>query len=149
MLATSTITETTTATATGITSKHPDRHGGGRQRHRLAPARRDFAWQVRDERLELTIGPRGERGCEPVLELLGQQTALGGGLPQALDDVLAICIRCSEGRSSGHANRRLARRGVAHKRSGLMFGAHAAPRDPSASARSRIGSTIAVHPPIG
>ncbi len=46
--------------------------------------------QVGDQGVELAVGAGGERGGQPVLELGGEQPALGGCVSQALGDVLAV-----------------------------------------------------------
>jgi hypothetical protein len=67
----------------------------------LAPAR-GRSGQVGDDRVELPIGPGGEHGLEPLLELLGDQPALRGRLAQPLGNLFAVRIRCPQDRSPCH-----------------------------------------------
>jgi hypothetical protein len=64
----------------------------------LAPADGD-AGEIGHHRVELTVRAGGERGLQALLELFGQQAPLGGRLAKPLGDLLAVGVRCLQGRS--------------------------------------------------
>ena len=46
--------------------------------------------------VEIPVGPRAQRGVQALLELVGIEPALDGGLPQTLGHRVAVGVRCPE-----------------------------------------------------
>jgi hypothetical protein len=69
--------------------------GGWTQAHRDggSPAIRvPLPWEVREKRAEFSVGPRGERRLEAMLELLGVEPAFDRGITQSFSHVFPVCV---------------------------------------------------------
>ena len=92
-----------TRTAPRITSattalQHHDRREarrGGDPAARTLPAHRSRR-QVAEQAIELPVRPRAQRGVQALLELVGVEPPLDGGLSQPLRHRVAVGVRCPE-----------------------------------------------------
>jgi hypothetical protein len=87
--------------------RHRDRKGdrGLCPQWRPAPVGLVVCRQVRDDGVKLAVCACGEDRAEALLELLGQQSPLAGGVSQALGDALAFLVRSPQRRSPCHRGR--------------------------------------------
>ena len=70
---------------------------------RTSPAGHVFCGQIGDERIQLAVRARSEGCSEPLLEFLGKEPSIGGGVTQTLRDQLSVGVRCPERRPPCHA----------------------------------------------
>ena len=73
-----------------------DQRAASQEWHVVAPAVVRHG-QVGDQGVELSVGAGGKGDLEAVLELFGEQSALGRGVTQAISDPISVGIGRSQG----------------------------------------------------